>query len=123
MTPERYTVKPGSKDFVRLTLDRPLTASFALPGCSITDAQLRESGLSVPLSVVTHVLRMCPCYASYTISHASSIVTILNSANQEDHLFMAAFFACNAANVIVIALFAVAHGADLHLPFRTSPPL
>jgi histidine ammonia-lyase len=60
----------------------------------------------------------------------ASIDTIPTSANQEDHVSMAAHgarrlaaMAENAENVIAIELLAAAQGCDFHLPMRSSAPL
>jgi histidine ammonia-lyase len=60
----------------------------------------------------------------------ASVDTIPTSANQEDHVSMAAHgarrlaaMAANAENVIAIELLAAAQGCDFHLPMRSSAPL
>ncbi|MFN8829277.1 MAG: histidine ammonia-lyase [Labrys sp. (in: a-proteobacteria)] len=60
----------------------------------------------------------------------SSVDSIPTSANQEDHVSMAAHGARrllsmteNAQGVIAIELLAAAQGCDFHLPLRSSPPL
>ena len=60
----------------------------------------------------------------------ASVDSIPTSANQEDHVSMAAHgarrlaaIAENAANVVAIELIAAAQGCDFHLPMRSSAPL
>jgi histidine ammonia-lyase len=60
----------------------------------------------------------------------ASVDSIPTSANQEDHVSMAAHgarrltaMAENAANVVAIELIAAAQGCDFHLPMRSSAPL
>jgi histidine ammonia-lyase len=60
----------------------------------------------------------------------ASVDSIPTSANQEDHVSMAAHaarrllpMADNASAVIGIELLAAAQGCDFHLPLRSSPPL
>jgi histidine ammonia-lyase len=60
----------------------------------------------------------------------ASVDSIPTSANQEDHVSMAAHgarrlaaMAENAANVVAIELLAAAQGCDFHLPMRSSAPL
>ena len=60
----------------------------------------------------------------------ASVDSIPTSANQEDHVSMAAHGArrlltmtANAAGVIGIELLAAAQGCDFHAPLRSSPPL
>jgi histidine ammonia-lyase len=63
-------------------------------------------------------------------AHPASVDTIPTSANQEDHVSMAAHAACrladmaeNATNVVAIELLAAAQGCDFHAPMTSSPPL
>jgi histidine ammonia-lyase len=63
-------------------------------------------------------------------AHPASVDTIPTSANQEDHVSMAAHAACrladmaeNAANVVGIELLAAAQGCDFHAPMTSSAPL
>jgi histidine ammonia-lyase len=65
-----------------------------------------------------------------TLAHPASVDTIPTSANQEDHVSMAAFaarkagdIARNAANVIAIELLAAAQGIEFHAPLKTSDAL
>jgi histidine ammonia-lyase len=60
----------------------------------------------------------------------ASVDSIPTSANQEDHVSMAAHgarrlaaMAENAANVVAIELIAAAQGCDFHAPMRSSAPL
>jgi histidine ammonia-lyase len=60
----------------------------------------------------------------------ASVDSIPTSANQEDHVSMAAHgarrlaaMAENAANVVAIELLAAAQGCDFHAPMRSSAPL
>jgi histidine ammonia-lyase len=63
-------------------------------------------------------------------AYPASVDSIPTSANQEDHVSMAAHgarrlagMAENAVNVIAIELLAAAQGCDFHAPLRSSPPL
>lgn len=63
-------------------------------------------------------------------AHPASIDSIPTSANQEDHVSMAAHgarrlaaMAENAANIIAIELIAAAQGCDFHRPLPSSAPL
>jgi histidine ammonia-lyase len=63
-------------------------------------------------------------------AHPASVDSIPTSANQEDHVSMAAHgarrllaMAANAANVIGIELLAAAQGCDFHAPLASSPRL
>ncbi|MGZ5854758.1 MAG: histidine ammonia-lyase [Xanthobacteraceae bacterium] len=63
-------------------------------------------------------------------AYPASVDTIPTSANQEDHVSMAAHAACrlapmaeNAANVVGIELLAAAKGCDFHAPMISSAPL
>jgi len=63
-------------------------------------------------------------------AHPASVDTIPTSANQEDHVSMAAHAACrladmaeNATNVIGIELLAAAQGCDFHAPMKSSAAL
>jgi histidine ammonia-lyase len=63
-------------------------------------------------------------------AHPASIDSIPTSANQEDHVSMAAHGARrlarmveNAANVVGIELITAAQGCDFHLPLKSSPRL
>jgi histidine ammonia-lyase len=63
-------------------------------------------------------------------AHPASIDSIPTSANQEDHVAMAAHgarrlaaMAENAANVIAIELIAAAQGCEFHAPLSSSLPL
>ena len=63
-------------------------------------------------------------------AHPASIDTIPTSANQEDHVSMAAHGACrlaamaeNAVNVVAIELLVAGQGCDFHAPLASSAPL
>jgi histidine ammonia-lyase len=63
-------------------------------------------------------------------AYPASVDSIPTSANQEDHVSMAAHAACrlapmaeNAANVVAIELLAAAQGCDFHAPMQSSVPL
>lgn len=63
-------------------------------------------------------------------AYPASVDSIPTSANQEDHVSMAAHgarrlldMAANAASVVGIELLAAAQGCDFHLPLVSSPPL
>jgi histidine ammonia-lyase len=63
-------------------------------------------------------------------AHPASVDSIPTSANQEDHVSMAAHGACrllpmvdNATGVIAIELLAAAQGCDFHAPLRSSASL
>jgi histidine ammonia-lyase len=64
------------------------------------------------------------------MAHPASVDSIPTSANQEDHVSMAAHGARrlmpmvrNADNVVAIELLAAAQGCDFHAPMRSSPAL
>jgi histidine ammonia-lyase len=63
-------------------------------------------------------------------AHPASVDSIPTSANQEDHVSMAAHaarrlgpMAENAANIVAIELLAAAQGCDFHAPMPSSAPL
>jgi histidine ammonia-lyase len=63
-------------------------------------------------------------------AHPASVDSIPTSANQEDHVSMAAHaarrlgaMAANATNVVAIELIAAAQGCDFHAPLTSSAPL
>jgi histidine ammonia-lyase len=63
-------------------------------------------------------------------AHPASVDSIPTSANQEDHVSMAAHGARrvldmfeNAANIVGIETLAAVQGCDFHAPLRSSPPL
>ena len=63
-------------------------------------------------------------------AYPASVDSIPTSANQEDHVSMAAHgarrllpMAENAAAVVAIELLAAAQGCDFHAPLASSPPL
>jgi histidine ammonia-lyase len=63
-------------------------------------------------------------------AHPASVDSIPTSANQEDHVSMAAHAASrlagmaeNLQNIIAIELMAAARGCDFHAPLRSSPCL
>ncbi len=65
-----------------------------------------------------------------TRAYPASVDSIPTSANQEDHVSMAAHaarrllsMAANTASVLGIELLAAAQGCDFHAPLRSSPPL
>ena len=64
------------------------------------------------------------------MAHPASVDSIPTSANQEDHVSMAAHgarrlaqMADNAAHVVGIELLTAAQGCDFHLPLKSSPRL
>jgi histidine ammonia-lyase len=63
-------------------------------------------------------------------AYPASVDSIPTSANQEDHVSMAAHgarrlspMAENAASIVAIEYLAAAQGCDFHAPMRSSPPL
>ena len=65
-----------------------------------------------------------------SLAHPASVDSLPTSANQEDHVSMAAFaarrlhdMADNTAAIVAIELLAAAQGIELHAPFETSAPL
>jgi histidine ammonia-lyase len=63
-------------------------------------------------------------------AYPASVDSIPTSANQEDHVSMAAHaarrlaaMAANATNVVAIELIAAVQGCDFHAPMASSPPL
>jgi histidine ammonia-lyase len=64
------------------------------------------------------------------MAHPASVDSIPTSANQEDHVSMAAHGArrlmpmvANLGHILGIELLAAAQGCDFHLPLASSPPL
>jgi len=65
-----------------------------------------------------------------TLAHPASVDSLPTSANQEDHVSMAAFaarrlgeMADNTTGIVAIELLAAAQGLDFRLPLKTSRPL
>lgn len=65
-----------------------------------------------------------------SLAHPASVDSLPTSANQEDHVSMAAFaarrladMAENTAGIIAIELLAACQGVDFRSPLKTSPPL
>jgi len=65
-----------------------------------------------------------------SLAHPASVDSLPTSANQEDHVSMAAFaarrlhdMADNSAGIVAIELLAAAQGIELHAPCKTSVPL
>jgi histidine ammonia-lyase len=84
-----------------------------------------ESGFMIPQVVAASLAS-----ENKSLAHPASVDTIPTSANQEDHVSMAAHAACrladmaeNAANVVGIELLAAAQGCDFHAPMTSSVPL
>lgn len=65
-----------------------------------------------------------------TLAHPASVDSLPTSANQEDHVSMAAFaarrledMAANSAGIVAIELLAACQGLDFRAPHKTSPKL
>ena len=103
----------------------------------LTDAQqsslpaflVAEPGLNSGF-MIAHVTAAALASENKTLAHPASVDSLPTSANQEDHVSMAAFAARrlgdilrNAGGVIAIELLAAAQGIDLRRPLASSPAL
>jgi histidine ammonia-lyase len=80
--------------------------------------------------MIAHVTAAALASENKSLAHPASVDTIPTSANQEDHVSMAAFagrrlheMAHNTATIIGIELLAAAQGINFHAPLTTSPKL
>jgi len=80
--------------------------------------------------MIAHVTAAALASDNKALAHPASIDSLPTSANQEDHVSMAANgarrlaeMAFNSGNIVAIELLAAAQGIDLRQPLTTSPPL
>jgi histidine ammonia-lyase len=80
--------------------------------------------------MIAHVTAAALVSENKQRSHPASVDSIPTSANQEDHVSMAAHGACrllamaeNVAHVVAIEVLAGVQGLDFHAPLTSSPPL
>ncbi|MEO8303452.1 MAG: histidine ammonia-lyase [Betaproteobacteria bacterium] len=80
--------------------------------------------------MIAHVTAAALASENKSLAHPASVDSVPTSANQEDHVSMAAFaarrlmpMAANTARIVAIELLAAAQGVDLRRPLVTSPPL
>ncbi len=90
---------------------------------------VKESGLNSGF-MIAQVTAAALVAENRMFAHPASIDTVPTSANQEDHVSMAAHgarrlldMAENAATVTAIELLAATQGLEFHRPLKTSPPL
>jgi histidine ammonia-lyase len=80
--------------------------------------------------MIAHVTAAALASENKGLAHPASVDSLPTSANQEDHVSMAAYaarrlldMADNAAGIVAIELLAAAQGIDLRRPLKTSPKL
>jgi len=80
--------------------------------------------------MIAHVTAAALASENKSLAHPASVDSLPTSANQEDHVSMAAFaarrlgpMAANTARIVAIELLAAAQGVDLRRPLTTSPKL
>jgi histidine ammonia-lyase len=80
--------------------------------------------------MLAHVTAAALASENKSMAHPASVDSLPTSANQEDHVSMAAFaarrlseIADNSATIVAIELLAVAQGVELRRPLKTSPQL
>ena len=80
--------------------------------------------------MIGHVTAAALASENKALAHPSSIDSLPTSANQEDHVSMAAYaarrltpMAANTAGIVAIELLAATQGVDLRKPLQTSPML
>jgi len=80
--------------------------------------------------MIAHVTAAALASENKGLAHPASVDSLPTSANQEDHVSMAAYasrrlgdIADNAAGIVAIELLAAAQGVDLRRPLKTSPRL
>ncbi len=80
--------------------------------------------------MIAHVTAAALASENKSLSHPASVDSLPTSANQEDHVSMAAFaarrlapMAANTARIVAIELLAATQGVDLRKPLTTSPKL
>ena len=90
---------------------------------------VKESGLNSGF-MIAQVTAAALVAENRMLAHPASIDTVPTSANQEDHVSMAAHgayrllaMAENAATVVAIELLAATQGLDFHHPMKSSPTL
>ena len=90
---------------------------------------VKESGLNSGF-MIAQVTAAALVAENRMLAHPASVDTVPTSANQEDHVSMAAHgarrlldMAENAASVVAIELLAATQGLDFHRPLKSSKPL
>ncbi|HEY0281985.1 MAG TPA: histidine ammonia-lyase [Rhizomicrobium sp.] len=90
---------------------------------------VKESGLNSGF-MIAQVTAAALVAENRMLAHPASVDTVPTSANQEDHVSMAAHgarrlldMAGNAASVVAIELLAATQGLDFHRPLKSSEPL
>ena len=80
--------------------------------------------------MIAHVTAAALASENKSLAHPASVDSLPTSANQEDHVSMAAFaarrlteLAENSAHIVGIELLAAAQGIDFHRPLRSSVAL
>ena len=80
--------------------------------------------------MLAHVTAAALASKNKSLAHPASVDSLPTSANQEDHVSMAAFaarrlaeMADNTATIVAIELLAAAQGIELRRPLQTSPAL
>ena len=80
--------------------------------------------------MIAHVTAAALASENKGLAHPASVDSLPTSANQEDHVSMAAYasrrlgdIADNTAGIVAIELLAAAQGVDLRRPLKTSPRL
>ena len=80
--------------------------------------------------MIAHVTAAALASENKTLAHPASVDSLPTSANQEDHVSMAAFgarrlaeIAANSGRIVAIELLAAAQGINLRTPLETSPAL
>jgi histidine ammonia-lyase len=80
--------------------------------------------------MIAHVTAAALASDNKALAHPASVDSLPTSANQEDHVSMAANgarrlaeMAANSGHIVAIELLAAAQGIDLRQPLTTSPPL
>ncbi len=80
--------------------------------------------------MIAHVTAAALASENKTLAHPASVDSLPTSANQEDHVSMAAWaarrlhdIADNVAGILAIELLAAAQGIELRRPLKTSPKL
>ena len=87
---------------------------------------VRDSGINSGF-MIAHVTAASLASENKTLAHPASIDSLPTSANQEDHVSMAAFgarrlgeIAANVRGIVAIELLAAAQGIDFHAPMKSS---
>ena len=90
---------------------------------------VREGGVNSGF-MIAHVTAAALASENKSLAHPASVDSLPTSANQEDHVSMAAYaarrslaMAVNTAAIVAIELLAAAQGVELRSPLKTSPRL